>query len=78
MPIPELEPHCGSWIVTARRDGKVVGEFYSRSLVERINTERYSVETAAQYLGRLNRSLLAAGNGRPAVGIPMRGRYDIY
>lgn len=52
--VPNLEPHCGSWIVTRKSDGAVIGELFHRQTVERINGEKYLVETAAQYLGRLN------------------------
>lgn len=57
MPIPELEPHCGSWIVCWRDSGKVVGEFFHRPTVEKINQDLATVETALQYLVRINREI---------------------
>lgn len=54
--IPELEPHCGSWIVS-RRNGEVIGEFYERHNVERFNPDTCFVETSAQYLARINRAI---------------------
>jgi len=53
--IPPLEPHCGSWVVTRKSDGQVIGEFFHRRSVERFNPEKVLIETAAQYMGRLNR-----------------------
>lgn len=54
--IPPLEPHCGSWIVS-RKSGAVIGEFYRRRDVEKFNGATCFAETAAQYLGRLNREI---------------------
>lgn len=53
--VPGLESYCGSWIVSLP-SGAVCGEFYDRGNVERLATAGYyTIETAAQYLGRLNR-----------------------
>ena len=52
--IPTLEPHCNSWIVSRIADGSVIGEFYERGSVERFSPTTCRVETAAQYLGRIN------------------------
>lgn len=52
--IPALERGCNSWILIDKRDGKVIGEFYNRSTVERFNPEVVLIETAYQYLVRLN------------------------
>jgi hypothetical protein len=54
--VPELERHCGSWIVSRKSTGEAIAEFFraDRHLVERINTAAYRIETAAQYLGRIN------------------------
>jgi hypothetical protein len=51
--IPPLEPHCGSWVVS-RKTGEAIGEFYERANVEKFNPATCVVETAAQYLGRVN------------------------
>ena len=57
MPIPELEPHCGSWVVTRRDTGEVIGEFFHRPNVEKCNPDRVTIETALQYLVRINRGI---------------------
>jgi hypothetical protein len=54
--ISDLEPHCASWIVS-RKDGTLIGEFFDRRIVERFNPETCTVETAAQYLARINREI---------------------
>jgi len=59
---PELEPHCGSWIVTRTATGEAVLETWSRKVADAINRDRYTVQTAAQYLGALNRKIREAGN----------------
>jgi len=53
--IPELESFCGSWVVS-RKNGEVVGEFFERANVEKFNPATCYVETAYQYLCRINRS----------------------
>ena len=55
--IPKLERHCGSWIITRKGDATVIGEFFDRRTVERFNPDTCLIETAAQYLGRLNSNL---------------------
>lgn len=61
--VPDLEPHCGSWLISERDSGTAVLELFERSTVERINQEKYRVETAAQYLGRVN-AAIRAGAGQ--------------
>lgn len=58
--VPALEPHCGSWIVSRRSTGEVIGEFFKRSNVEQFNPATCLIETAAQYLGRINAAIRAA------------------
>lgn len=53
--IPELEHHCGSWVVVDREMGGAVLETFSRSVAEAVNLERYEVMTALEYLAALNR-----------------------
>lgn len=55
--VPALEPHCGSWILTRRATGEVIGEVYDRAHVVRFNPATVLIETAAQYLGRINRQI---------------------
>ncbi len=52
--IPALERHCGSWVVSRKDTGAVVGEFYDRRIVERFNPDKVTVETALKYLCRIN------------------------
>jgi hypothetical protein len=52
MAIPELERHCGSWIATLPNG--VVAEFFDRRNAEKADAAGWKVETAAQYLGRIN------------------------
>ena len=54
MNIPNLEPHCGSWIVSDRATGIAVLETFQRSVAEKINQDRYTVKTALQHLVELN------------------------
>lgn len=58
--IPELEPHCGSWVVTRKATGEVLGEFFTRSNVEKFNPDTCVIETTAQYLGRVNTAIAKA------------------
>lgn len=51
---PELEPHCGSWVCTAK-GGAPIYEFFTRKNAEEAFNHGWTVETAAQYLGRINR-----------------------
>jgi hypothetical protein len=52
--VPDLEPHCGSWVVVNRETGRAVCEVFSRVFVESINQDRYLILTAAQWLARFN------------------------
>lgn len=58
--IPELEHSCGSWVVTRKKDGTVIGEFFKRQrdFVERFNLEKVTVETTLQYLVRINKEIV--------------------
>lgn len=57
-PIPELEPTCGSWVVTSP-GGRVV-ELYERANVEKAAEAGWRIETSAGYLARIN-DLIRAG-----------------
>lgn len=52
--VPELPPHCGSWVIVRRDTGAAVLETYRRSVAERVNEASYQVLTCAAYLGGLN------------------------
>jgi hypothetical protein len=54
-PIPELERWCGSWVVSRKSTGDVIGEFFDRRSVERFNPQTCIIETAQQYLARINK-----------------------
>ncbi len=54
--VPELAPHEGSWIVTRKAGGTVVGEFFDRAHVERFNGATCQVETIGTYLARVNQA----------------------
>jgi hypothetical protein len=80
-PIPELEPHCGSWIVSAPNAGAVV-ELFERRNVERAAAAGWRIETAAQYLARIQREVsanvraverIARAGGKPAIPAGTRG-----
>jgi hypothetical protein len=55
--IPDLEHHCNSWVVTRTVDGSAVVETFSRQIAEKFNTEGFKVETALQYLCRINKQI---------------------
>lgn len=55
MALPPLPPGCGSWIVSRKDTGEVVGEFFSARTVGRIDQTRFNVESALDYLARINR-----------------------
>ncbi len=56
MPAPDLEPHCGSWVLS--QDGETVCETFSRKIADiAADSGKFTVETAAVYLGRLNRNI---------------------
>jgi len=57
--VPELESHCGSWIIVYRATGNPVMETFDRRTAEAVNQEAFEVLTAAQWLGRFNRSVAA-------------------
>jgi len=69
--VPDLEPWCGSWIVSSRTTGLAVLETFERTTAERINQNAYRVETTAQYLGRINRAI------RSNYGVAMTTTPDI-
>lgn len=55
--LPELEPHCGSWIVC--KDGYTF-ETWNRRVAERAAASGWWVRTAAQYLADVNASIRAS------------------
>lgn len=56
--IPQLEPHCGSWMATSS-SGQVL-EVWDREDAEQLAKSGWRIETAAAYLGRLNTKIKAA------------------
>ena len=55
--VPELERHCGSWVIVCRKDGQAIMETFDRSIAEAVRPDRYEVLTAYQWLCRLNSSI---------------------
>lgn len=57
--IPALGPRDGSWVVTRRETGEVIGEFFACDWrnVRRFSPATCVVETIGQYLGRINRQI---------------------
>ena len=47
----------GSWIIVDKATGKPVIELYSQTNVARVNTEKYRVYTAEEWLIHFNRSV---------------------
>lgn len=68
MNIPELGPHCGSWVVT-RPDGRTF-ELYRRQNVLRAAGRGWRVETAVAYLRRINEKLIADMKEPDATRLP--------
>jgi hypothetical protein len=56
----ELEEMNMSWILTCKSDGEVIGEFYDRRMVDRFNPSKVLIETAGEYLGRINAAIAKA------------------
>lgn len=48
-----------SWIIVDKATGKAVLETYSFKVASAVNRERYTVESALQYLYRVNREITA-------------------
>jgi hypothetical protein len=55
--IPKLEHYSGSWVVSSKITGKVIGEFFNARSLKFFNPKTTVIETAAEYLARLNREL---------------------
>lgn len=53
--IPKLDHFSGSWVVTRKADGSVIGEFYNSDNVRLFNLNTCRIETTLQYLNRINR-----------------------
>lgn len=49
----------GSWVVSRRSTGEVIGEFFDRRNVDSFNPATCIVETAGEYLSRINREIAA-------------------
>lgn len=64
--VPDLKPHCGFWIIIDRRTGQPVCEIFAsdRKLLDQLDTDRFTIKTAAEYLGDLNRNIREADKRR--------------
>jgi hypothetical protein len=54
MNVPELEQHCGSWVIVNRATGAAVFETFERATAEAVNQDVYEVVTAAHWLARFS------------------------
>jgi len=54
-PIPALPSTCNSWVVTS--PAGTVYEFGNRRNVEKAAAAGWRIETAAEYLGRINQEI---------------------
>ena len=70
--VPELEPHCGSWVVVDVRDPAApvaLCEVVLRATVDRLAElaipGRIEILTAARWLGWFNRAVKLAGGVQP-------------
>lgn len=57
MDLPAHIPPLGrsnSWVVTRKGDGGMVGEFFDASVVARLDPAKCLIETAHDYLCRVN------------------------
>lgn len=45
----------GSWIIREKATRRVIGEVFSRKLVEALNVEKYEAVPILEYLGEINR-----------------------
>lgn len=77
--VPPLEHGSGSWIISSKETGKSVAELHGESAVQKVNTDKYNIETAMQYLKRISRESLdknteagpRMGESRREVGAPV-------
>lgn len=66
MLAPALEPHCGSWTIIRRDTGKPMTETWLPDFAARMAADdRWEVLTTANWLGRYNRLVRAAGGVEP-------------
>jgi hypothetical protein len=52
---------CNSWIITRTSDGRAIFETYSAAVAAKVNRDAYTVETAWEYLARINRTIREQG-----------------
>lgn len=59
LDLPELEPHCGSWVIVRRATGEPVCEIQrsSRRLATWFRADRVVAVPVTQWLGGLNRAI---------------------
>jgi hypothetical protein len=53
-----------SWVIVEKASGKAVFETFSKSLTEKVNTEKYTIIPILEYLYNLNKSIKANGNNQ--------------
>lgn len=69
MAIPELDHMSNSWIVTHKATGKAIWETCNREAVNAIPQDKYLIETAYQYLTRLNREIQESKDALTVQGV---------
>lgn len=52
-----VTPRPGSWVISRLSTGEVIGEIFDSELRDLINPKVCRIETAAEYLARLNREI---------------------
>ena len=61
----------GSWIVSRKDSGEVVGEFYDENSLKKFDPSKVNIETASDYLGRINSQKSPGDTGQqPPEGEP--------
>ena len=61
-----MDRQAGSWVVTRRATGEVVGEFFNWRTVRQFNPAAVVIETAGEYLSRINREIAEAERDQQA------------
>lgn len=50
---------CNSWVITRKSTGEVIGEFYNWKNVLKFDPSKCLIETATNYLCRINKEIKA-------------------
>lgn len=55
--IPKLPHNCNSWVVVRIWTGEIVGEFWNKELIEKLDETKFKVLTSLEHLQVFNRLL---------------------